>query len=248
MLTSTLSLSWSSLISDDLAGEVGEGALTHPHRLALLVLQARSRLASRPRRSSGPADAEECPRLPCATAAWASRRWPTKPVTPGVLRTTHHESSSRSHADQQVAREHLLLDDDLLAALELDDVFHGDDDLEDPLLHVHRGDAARGSTSPCSRSPTWCGRRTSGPDGRRGSATSASSSAVVAIVDVVDDVDELGGVVESTTPRHRLPRRTSAAALDVVDRRRRSSRPRRAGSSDRVGRGSSLIGALSCRG
>src|SRR3546814_393944 len=44
-------------------------------------------------------------------------------------------------AHQEVAREHLLLDDDLLAALEVDDVLHGDDDLVDPLLHVHGGGA-----------------------------------------------------------------------------------------------------------
>src|SRR5215218_4047088 len=46
------------------------------------------------------------------------------------------------HADQQVAGEDLARDDLLLAALDLHDVFHGDHDLEDPLLHVHRGDAA----------------------------------------------------------------------------------------------------------
>src|SRR5215203_1155671 len=46
------------------------------------------------------------------------------------------------HADPQVAGEDLARDDLLLAALDLHDVFHGDHDLEDPLLHVHRGDAA----------------------------------------------------------------------------------------------------------
>ena len=40
-------------------------------------------------------------------------------------------------AHEEVAGEHLLLDDDLLAALELDDVLHRDDDLVDALLHVH---------------------------------------------------------------------------------------------------------------
>src|SRR3546814_4681864 len=34
-------------------------------------------------------------------------------------------------ADEEVAGEHLLLDDDLLAALEVDDVLHRDDDLVD---------------------------------------------------------------------------------------------------------------------
>jgi len=32
------------------------------------------------------------------------------------------------------------LDDDLLAGLELDDVFHGNDGLEDPVLHLARRD------------------------------------------------------------------------------------------------------------
>ena len=43
-------------------------------------------------------------------------------------------------AHEQVAREHLLLDGDLLAALELVDVLHGDDDLEDPVLDATGGD------------------------------------------------------------------------------------------------------------
>src|SRR6266498_3070687 len=46
------------------------------------------------------------------------------------------------HADQQVAGEDLAGDDLALASLDLHDVFHGDDDLEDLLLHVHRGDPA----------------------------------------------------------------------------------------------------------
>src|SRR5438105_8714260 len=45
-------------------------------------------------------------------------------------------------ADEEVAREDLLRDDRLPAGLELDDVLHGDDDLEDPLLHVHGADPA----------------------------------------------------------------------------------------------------------
>ena len=63
--------------------------------------------------------------------------WPTKPVTPGVLRMTYQRVVVEVAAHQQVAGEHLLLDDDLLAVLELDDVFHRDDDLVDALLHVH---------------------------------------------------------------------------------------------------------------
>src|SRR5205085_1032836 len=37
---------------------------------------------------------------------------------------------------------HLLLHGDPLTALELDDVLHGDDALEDAVLHVHGGDPA----------------------------------------------------------------------------------------------------------
>ena len=48
-----------------------------------------------------------------------------------------------AHAHEQVAGEDLLLHDDLAAVLELDDVFHRDDDLEDAVLDVHRAHAAR---------------------------------------------------------------------------------------------------------
>ena len=40
MLTSTLSFSWSSLISAILAGEVGEGTVLDPDRVTDLVLEA----------------------------------------------------------------------------------------------------------------------------------------------------------------------------------------------------------------
>src|SRR5207302_2612655 len=45
------------------------------------------------------------------------------------------------HAHQQVAGEDLALDDLLLPALVLHDVLHGDHDVEDLVLHLHRGDA-----------------------------------------------------------------------------------------------------------
>ena len=45
-------------------------------------------------------------------------------------------------AHEQVAGEDLLLDDDPLAALELDDILDRDDDLVDALLHVHGLDSA----------------------------------------------------------------------------------------------------------
>src|SRR5690242_21148655 len=123
----------------DLTGEVGEGALADPHALAHLVLQARPALllgldaldldledvldlSTRQRRGLG-AQADE---------PGDARR--VADDAPGVVvEVAPHE---------QVAGEHLLGDQHLLAGLELDDVLHGDDDLEDPVLHVHRGDAA----------------------------------------------------------------------------------------------------------
>ena len=48
-----------------------------------------------------------------------------------------------THAHEQVAGEDLLLHDDLAAVLELDDVFHRDDDFEDAVFHRHRTHAAR---------------------------------------------------------------------------------------------------------
>src|SRR5580658_8400872 len=122
----------------DLTGEVGEGAFLHPHRLVDLVLEARPAplggglgalglhledaldLASRQRRRLGPgADEAGHPRG-------------VADGTPGVV--------VEVAAHQEVAREDLLRDRDLLAALELDDVLHRDDDLEDPVLHVAGGD------------------------------------------------------------------------------------------------------------
>ena len=60
-------------------------------------------------------------------------------------RVAHHVPGVvvERHAHEQVAGEDLLLHDDLAAVLELDDVFHRDDDLEDPLLDVHGTHPAR---------------------------------------------------------------------------------------------------------
>ena len=93
-------------------------------------------------------------------------------------------------AHQQVAGEHLLLDDDLLAVLELDDVFHRDDDLVDALLHVHGRDAGlevlldlllvarlRVHDVPADRA----GRRGSRAGRRAASSSSASSSSTSTI-------------------------------------------------------------------
>ena len=66
---------------------------------------------------------------------------PTKLVTPGVLRTTYHESSSIFIFDEHVAGIDLLIDRAALAVMDLDLFLSRDDDLEDLLAHVHRLDA-----------------------------------------------------------------------------------------------------------
>ena len=63
-------------------------------------------------------------------------------MTPGVLRIDGPRVVVEVAPAEQISGEDLLLDDDLLAVLELDDVLHRDDDLEDPVLHVHRDDPA----------------------------------------------------------------------------------------------------------
>src|SRR6476620_4963692 len=125
----------------DRAVEVGERSRGDPHLLAHLVLEPRPHLllllaaldllalaqplldlAARERRGLG-ATADE----------------------PGdARRVAHHVPGVvvERKADEQVARPHLLLHHELAAVLELDDVFHRDDDLEDALLDVHRADAA----------------------------------------------------------------------------------------------------------
>ena len=55
---------------------------------------------------------------------------PTKPVTPGVLRTTYHESSRQGHLDQDVARKDAALIGAPLPVAHLDLFFGGDDDLK----------------------------------------------------------------------------------------------------------------------
>ena len=135
MFTSTLSFSWSALISAISTGEVRERTLLHPHRLADLVLQPRLR----PLRGLVALDLHLEERLH---------------ITAGQRRRLRALADEPSHAGrvaddvpgvvvhvaphEQVAGEDLLLDDDLAAVLELDDVLHRDDDLEDLVLGVHR--------------------------------------------------------------------------------------------------------------
>src|SRR5919201_79467 len=118
----------------DRAGQLGEGTGGHGHRLADLPFDPRLELLDRlgledlgdfllrQRGGLGPGADE------------AGHARGVAHHVPGVV--------VEVHADQQVAGEDLAGDDLLLAALDLHDVFHGDDDLEDLLLHVHRGDAA----------------------------------------------------------------------------------------------------------
>ena len=139
MLTSTLSLSWSSLISAIWPEKSANGPFLDPHALAHLVLEAGPGLLGR----IGALGLDLQERLDvlagqgvglAAVAHEAGDAGRVAHDVPGVV--------VELAAHQQVAGEHLLLDDDLLAALELDDVLDGDDDLVDPVLHVHGGDAA----------------------------------------------------------------------------------------------------------
>ena len=137
MLTSTLSFMWSALISAICAGEVGERAFLDADALADLVLELglaraallgavalggeeRLDLAARQRR-----------RL-LALAALADEPGDAGRVADAVPGLVVHLA-----AHEQVAGEDLALDGLLLAVLELDDVLHRDDDLEDLVLHVH---------------------------------------------------------------------------------------------------------------
>ena len=130
-------------------------------------------------------------------------------------------------AHQQVAGEDLLLDDDLLAVLELDDVLHRDDDLEDPLLHVHRRDAALEVLLHL----LLVARLVCTTYQRPGRSNGLGRS--TARVDLFD-VEQLGVGVELDLGRsafgrrrRRRPRRRRRLVGRVVDRRRASARGRR---------------------
>ena len=142
MFTSTLSFERSTSISLIDAVEVGERAGDDPHLLAHLVLEPRAAPSSRPRALVLLAGAEDVLDLLArerrglgAAADEAGDAGRVAHDVPGVV--------VEAHAHEQVAGEDLLLHDDLAAVLELDDVFHRDDDLEDALLDVHRAHAAR---------------------------------------------------------------------------------------------------------
>src|SRR6478672_743457 len=124
----------------DHAVEVGERTGGDPHLLAHLEVEARPRLLLGAD-LDGLAGAEDVLDLLAR-----ERRGPGAVADePGDTRRVAHDVPGvvvEGHAHQQVAGEHLLLHDDLAAALELDDVLHRNDDLEDLLLDVHRAHPA----------------------------------------------------------------------------------------------------------
>ena len=73
---------------------------------------------------------------------WPCRLWPTNPVTPGRVADAVPALVVHLAAHEEVAGEDLLLDGLLATVLELVDLFHGDDDLVDLVLHVHALDAS----------------------------------------------------------------------------------------------------------
>ena len=141
MLTRTLSLSWSSLISAMVPLKSANGPFPDPDGLAELVLQPGPALLGRCALAVLGLDLEDVLDL---LAGQRGRAGAEADEAGHAGRVAHHVPGVvvEVEADQQVAGEDLLRDDLLLAVLELDDVLHGDDDLEDALLHVHGGDAA----------------------------------------------------------------------------------------------------------
>src|SRR6266540_1522412 len=121
----------------DRPGEVGERADDDPHDVTFLPFQAEGRLDLRlfldgedllhlalgQRRRLGSGAAGDEPRHP--------RGVPHD--IPGIVVV--------DHLDQEVAGEDLSLHHLLLPALDLHDVFHGDDDIEDLVFHLHGTDA-----------------------------------------------------------------------------------------------------------
>src|SRR5581483_3176117 len=132
------------LVDVDLADgavEVGEGPGDDPDLLADVELQPRPGLLALAGDALLLLDAEDGLDL----LAGERRRLGATPHEPGDAGGVAHDPPRvvvEVHPDEEVAGEHLLRDDRLPAGLELDDVLHGDDDLEDPLLHVHRADPA----------------------------------------------------------------------------------------------------------
>ena len=125
----------------DLAGEVGKRAFPHAHALAFFVVELG--LAARRgldpvclRRQEG---ADLAARQGCRLLALTALA--DEPGDAGCVAHAVPGLVVHLAANQEVAGEDLALNGLLLAVLELVDFLHGDDDLEDLVLHVHRLDA-----------------------------------------------------------------------------------------------------------
>ena len=125
---------------DDLAAEVGEWSFFDSNRFAHFEELAGTGLLLACSRCGVFVGLHRQERFDLAAR---KRRW---------LRALTHEAGNtwcvadheprvivETAAHQQVAREHLLLDDDFLALAELLDVFHWNDDFVDASIHVHAG-------------------------------------------------------------------------------------------------------------
>src|SRR5580704_13739767 len=122
----------------DLAREVGERAFLDPHRLVDLVLEPGA-AALRARLGALDLDLEDVLDLPARQRRRLGPRSHEAGDTRGVADGAPGVVVEIA-TDEQVTGEHLLLDRDLLAALELDDILHRDDDLEDAILDAARRD------------------------------------------------------------------------------------------------------------
>ena len=142
MFTSTLSFERSTSISLMTPLKSANGPVTTRTCSPDLVLEARAHLLLGLRSDLGHAGAEDVLDL---LARQRRRLGAAADETGDTGRVAHDVPGVvvEIHAHQQVAGEDLLLHDDLAAVLELDDVFHRDDDFEDAVLDRHRTHAAR---------------------------------------------------------------------------------------------------------
>src|SRR5687768_11362515 len=125
----------------DGAVEIGEGAGDDPDLLADVELEPGAGLLLALHAAFDLLHAED--RLDLL--AGERSRFGTAADEPGDAGRVAHDPPRvvvEVQADEEIAGEDLLRHHRLPAGLELDDVLHGDDDLEDPLLHVHGADPA----------------------------------------------------------------------------------------------------------
>src|ERR1700735_4563943 len=123
----------------DLPREVGEGTFLDPDRLVDLVLQAGPGALGRTAGATLDLHLKDVLDLTTRQRRRLGARTDEADHTGGVADGAPSVVVEVA-AHEQVAREDLLLDGDLLAALELVHVLHGNDDLEDPVLDAAGGD------------------------------------------------------------------------------------------------------------